>query len=87
VVKTKLRLSQRLFTCDECGLVLDRDLNAARNLAALADEHADGTSTASCAATKNEPAGNPRKTTTPTGVQGTGYRHGKTTPPGAANVA
>jgi len=35
-VKTKLALSEREYTCTTCGLVLDRDLNAARNLAALA---------------------------------------------------
>lgn len=34
--KAKLSLSERLFTCDHCGLVVDRDLNAARNLAMLA---------------------------------------------------
>jgi putative transposase len=32
-VKTKLPLWERIFTCDGCGLVLDRDLNAARNIA------------------------------------------------------
>ena len=31
-VKPKLRLSDRIFRCECCGLVLDRDLNAARNL-------------------------------------------------------
>jgi IS605 OrfB family transposase len=36
-VKTKLALSEREYTCDACGLVLDRDLNAARNLSALAE--------------------------------------------------
>lgn len=35
VVKTKLRLSERTYVCAECGLVLDRDANAARNLASL----------------------------------------------------
>jgi putative transposase len=34
--KAKLALSERTFTCPACGLVLDRDVNAARNLAALA---------------------------------------------------
>lgn len=34
--KTKLTLSQRTFVCITCGTVLDRDVNAARNLAALA---------------------------------------------------
>jgi len=33
--KTKLPLHARTFTCQSCGLVLDRDLNAARNLAQL----------------------------------------------------
>ncbi|MEU5937936.1 IS607 family element RNA-guided endonuclease TnpB [Micromonospora sp. NPDC047548] len=34
-VKPKLSLSERTFHCDTCGLSLDRDVNAARNLAAL----------------------------------------------------
>jgi IS605 OrfB family transposase len=34
-VKAKLPLRVRTFTCTECGLALDRDLNAARNLARL----------------------------------------------------
>jgi putative transposase len=41
-VKAKLTLSQRTFTCDSCGLVLDRDLNAAATLAAWG-EHQRGT--------------------------------------------
>jgi putative transposase len=77
VVKAKLRLSERTFTCDSCGMSMDRDLNAARNLANLA-EAAGNSSSLSCGATVNEPDGNPCKTTTPAGVQGTGYRHGKT---------
>lgn len=32
-VKTKLTLRERTFHCEHCGLVLDRDLNAAVNLA------------------------------------------------------
>lgn len=34
-VKTKLSLAERTFRCGWCGLVMDRDHNAARNLAAL----------------------------------------------------
>ncbi|WP_275670081.1 IS607 family element RNA-guided endonuclease TnpB [Kribbella speibonae] len=36
VVKAKLLLSERVYRCESCGLVMDRDENAARNLAALA---------------------------------------------------
>ena len=35
-VKTELALSQRIYHCDTCGLEVDRDLNAARNLERLA---------------------------------------------------
>jgi len=38
-VKTKLALSEREYTCEACGLVIDRDRNAALNLAALATEY------------------------------------------------
>lgn len=71
-VKAKLALSERTYRCSSCGLVLDRDLNAACNLAALAG----GASSPSRGATENEPAGNPGKARR----AGTGYRHGKTTP-------
>jgi len=31
-LKEKLTLSERIFNCSECGLTIDRDLNASRNL-------------------------------------------------------
>src|SRR5690606_5246578 len=34
--KTKLSLSERVYTCNHCGFVCDRDVNAARNIAAMA---------------------------------------------------
>jgi putative transposase len=34
-VKAKLSLGERTFNCDACGISLDRDINAARNLAKL----------------------------------------------------
>jgi putative transposase len=37
-VKAKLPLSERTYRCECCGLVADRDLNAARNLAKLVDD-------------------------------------------------
>jgi putative transposase len=40
-VKAKLPLSERVYTCRSCGLVLDRDVNAARNLLALAASGAE----------------------------------------------
>jgi putative transposase len=41
-VKAKLRLADRVFTCDEpaCRQVMDRDINAALNLARIAHRHA-----------------------------------------------
>ncbi|HYY81980.1 MAG TPA: RNA-guided endonuclease TnpB family protein, partial [Actinomycetes bacterium] len=37
LVMSDLPLGARTFACEACGLVLDRDLNAARNLAQLAE--------------------------------------------------
>ena len=79
-VKAKLPLRVRVYHCDECGLVLDRDLNAARCLVGLVDETAGGTSTASCAGTLNTPDGNPRQTHT---VWAAGTATGRPAPPGA----
>ena len=42
-VKAKLALSQRVFTCESCGLVLDRDVNAAINLLNLGTASGAGT--------------------------------------------
>ena len=36
--KTKLALSERTYVCTACGLVLDRDVNAAVNLAAYGEQ-------------------------------------------------
>jgi putative transposase len=40
-VRAKLMLSERTYTCTACGLVLDRDVNAAVNLARLAGRAPD----------------------------------------------
>jgi putative transposase len=39
--KTKLSLSERTYLCEDCGLVMDRDVNAARNLLKLAASGAE----------------------------------------------
>jgi putative transposase len=51
-LKATLPLDVRVFRCQVCGLVIDRDLNAARNLARLADGPA-GSVAASSAETQN----------------------------------
>ena len=85
-MKAKLALSEREFTCEACGLVIDRDRNAALNLAALAAEYdtagsgpvaargADQkTRTRGLVALKREPG------TTPVGQSGTVPPQGRTT--------
>jgi len=56
-VKTKLALSEREYECEACGLVLDRDLNAARNLAALAAPAGSGPVAGRGADQKTRPGG------------------------------
>jgi putative transposase len=41
-VKAKLPLNARTFQCEACSIRIDRDLNAARNLAALVDDFVAG---------------------------------------------
>ena len=40
-MKAKLSLADRVYQCDSCGLVMDRDVNAARNLLSLAASGAE----------------------------------------------
>src|SRR6267143_5927780 len=80
VVKAKLRLSESTYHCDQCGLVLDRDLNAARNLAQLVDEVSAARPPRVAWATVNEPDGNPHKTRT---TRAAGTATGRPTPTGA----
>jgi transposase len=47
-VRAKLALSERVFTCEACGLAIDRDLNAAVNLARMAQRHAQAEGREKC---------------------------------------
>jgi putative transposase len=47
-VRAKLALSERVFTCNACDLVIDRDLNAALNLAHMAQRHAQAEGRSKC---------------------------------------
>ncbi|MEV6700364.1 IS607 family element RNA-guided endonuclease TnpB [Streptomyces sp. NPDC051453] len=82
-VKAKLPLHIRTYECDACGLVLDRDDNAARNLAALAAA-ATGTGVAGDQDTVkvSKPRGADQKTraTRPSRKAGTGRAGGATLP-------
>ncbi|MGP4090473.1 RNA-guided endonuclease TnpB family protein [Streptomyces sp. KR55] len=63
-VKAKLPLHVRVFICDVCGLVMDRDENAARNLVALTAACTAGTGVAGDQDTPrvSKPRGADRKT-------------------------
>ncbi|MFF0206274.1 IS607 family element RNA-guided endonuclease TnpB [Streptomyces sp. NPDC005017] len=64
-VKAKLPLHVRTYACDACRLVIGRDANAARNLAALAAAAAPGTGVAGdqdTAPAVSKPRGADRKT-------------------------
>ncbi|MEV4182465.1 IS607 family element RNA-guided endonuclease TnpB [Streptosporangium canum] len=64
-VKAKLPLHVRVFDCDNCPLVMDRDENAARNLAALAAACTTGTGVAGDQdAQASKPRGADQKTRT-----------------------
>jgi transposase len=66
-VKAKLSLSERVFSCEACGFSLDRDENAARNLArlALAVAQAEGGSSAPFVAATGAETLNARGATDP----------------------
>ena len=89
-VKAKLPLSVRVFECDTCGLVLDRDANAGHNLVALATRTTRTTRTtgtgvagdldpAAMAGSKPRGADRKTRTTRPARTAGTG-RAGGTIP-------
>ena len=68
-VRRQLRLSERLFSCTTCGLVVDRDRNAAANLAAWAE----AASMAPAQAPDRQAGG---RVTNASGGEGAGYRRG-----------
>ncbi|MFD9195129.1 IS607 family element RNA-guided endonuclease TnpB [Streptomyces phaeochromogenes] len=84
-VKAKLPLHIRTYACDACGLVIDRDDNAALNLAALAAACSTGTGVAGDRGTPkrvSKPRGADRKTraTRPRRMTETGRAGGATLP-------
>jgi putative transposase len=81
--KAKLPLHVRVFTCDTCGLVLDRDANAAVNLAALAAAGTTGTGVAGDPGVQaSKPRGADQKTRATTrGRKAVGGRAGGATSP------
>ncbi|MFC9635849.1 RNA-guided endonuclease InsQ/TnpB family protein [Streptomyces mirabilis] len=84
-LKAKLPLHVRTYACDACGLVIDRDDNAARNLAALAATTAPtGTGVAAdqdtAKVSKPRGADHKTRTTRPRRTTGTGRAGGATLP-------
>lgn len=64
-VKAKLTLDERVYTCNTCGVSVDRDVNAAINLARLGEANASALGTQSSAGTTSVAGrGGPRKTNT-----------------------
>ncbi|MFC8551291.1 zinc ribbon domain-containing protein, partial [Streptomyces sp. NPDC057273] len=85
VVKAKLPLGVRVFECDACGLVLDRDANAGHNLTALAAANRKtGTGVAGdpgpALVVVPKPRGAKQKTRTARTRKGTGTRAAGATP-------
>ncbi|MFB7757665.1 IS607 family element RNA-guided endonuclease TnpB [Streptomyces sp. NPDC056121] len=84
-VKVKLPLHVRTYECDVCGLVIDRDANAALNLAALAAAAVSGTGVAGdqdTAPAASKPRGADRETRATTrSRKATGGRAGGATLP------
>jgi putative transposase len=77
-VKTKLSLSERTYRCEFCGLVADRDLNAARNLAAFAQHLVAGSGSETRNARGPDARPGPARQTGTKREAGTGRHPGKT---------
>ena len=58
-IKVGLKLSDRIYICSECGLVIDRDLNAAINLSRYTTESSSGSN--ACGDEGSKPRREPRK--------------------------
>jgi putative transposase len=56
-VKATLTLKDRVYQCDSCGLVMDRDVNAARNLLSLAASGAERLNASGAAGSPGQTAG------------------------------
>ena len=88
VVKAKLRLAERTYECDSCGLTIDRDLNAAINLARYAQRESDPSTgvVTGGADRKPSPQGDAggSETRTRTGVGGNADDGGSASPKGEA---